>query len=98
MRRFQTGSGPEGIAVNPTTNRVYVANTSDSSVTVIDGATDTVLATVRTGSYCQAVAVNPTTNKIYVANNYAHSVTVIDGATQRDDYGSGGPGSARRSW
>jgi YVTN family beta-propeller protein len=53
----------------------------DSAVTVIDGATDKVVATVRTGSFCQALAVNPKTNKIYVANNFGHSVTVIDGVT-----------------
>jgi len=50
-------------------------------VTVIDGATNTVAATVRAGSYCQALAINPTTNKIYVANNSGHSITVIDGVT-----------------
>jgi YVTN family beta-propeller protein len=60
---------------------VYVANSSESSVTVIDGATNTVAATVRTGSNCNGVAVNPTTNKIYVSNNFGHSVTVIDGDT-----------------
>ena len=67
--------------MNPATNRVYVANPGDGSVTVIDGASDTVIASVKTGSYPQAIAVNPETNRIYVANNYGHSVTVLDGAT-----------------
>lgn len=78
-----TGTGPEGIAINPVTNRLYVANSTESSVTVIDGATDTVAATVKAGSYCQSLAVNPVTNRIYVANNSGHSVTVIDGATHQ---------------
>jgi YVTN family beta-propeller protein len=63
------------------TNRVYTVNSGENSVTVIDGATNAVIATVRTGSNCNNVAVNPTTNKIYVTNNFGHTVTVIDGAT-----------------
>ena len=90
-----TGTGPEGIAVNPVTNRVYVANSTESSVTVIDGAADAVIATVKAGSYCQSLAINPTTNRIYVANNSGHSVTVIDGATHRP-HRPRRPGSARR--
>ena len=74
-------SNAEGTAVNPAANRVYVANPGDGTVTLIDGATDNVVASAKAGSYPQARTVNPATNKIYVANNYAHSVTVIDGAT-----------------
>jgi len=63
------------------TNRAYVTNSGADSVSVIDGATDTLSATVHVGSYPQALAINTVTNKIYVANNFDHSVTVIDGAT-----------------
>jgi hypothetical protein len=34
------GSGPVAVAVNPTTNTIYVANNLDDSVTVIDGITN----------------------------------------------------------
>jgi YVTN family beta-propeller protein len=40
------GARPLGVAVNPETNRIYVANSGDDTVSVIDGATDTVIATV----------------------------------------------------
>ena len=71
--------------MNPVTNKIYVANESDSTVTVIDGATNGT-STVSVGSSPQAVAVNPVTNKIYVANTGTFTisgttVTVIDGAT-----------------
>jgi YVTN family beta-propeller protein len=68
------------VAVNPVTNKIYVANITGNSVTVIDGATNTT-ATVATGIYPIRLAVNPVTNKIYVANYNDSSVTVIDGAT-----------------
>jgi YVTN family beta-propeller protein len=74
------------VAVNPLTNKIYVANDGDSSVTVIDGATNaTTRITVAVGSNPRAIAVNPVTNKIYVAcykwYSTDGSVTVIDGAT-----------------
>lgn len=77
-------SNPVAIAINPVTNRVYVANQNSSNVTVINGATNQT-ATVLTGAAPAALAVNPNTNKIYVAdaNSYPAEVTVIDGATNQ---------------
>jgi YVTN family beta-propeller protein len=79
------GNVPYGVAVNSTTNQIYVANYSDGTVTVIDGANNNT-TTVNVGVEPYAVAVNPTTNKIYVANYCgsdpncasAGTVTVID--------------------
>ncbi len=62
------GSTPYAAAVNPVTNKIYVANRGSNNVTVIDGATNTT-STVSVGMQPQAVAVNAVTNKIYVANN-----------------------------
>lgn len=70
---------PYGIAVNPATNKIYVANYGVDSkgvlhggnVTVIDGATNattTITDPHAGGLACVALAVNPVTNKIYVAN------------------------------
>ena len=56
------------MAVNPNTNRIYVANYGSNNVSVIDGASNTVVATVAVGSDPDGVAVNPNTNRIYVAN------------------------------
>jgi len=69
-----------GIAVNPVTNKIYVANLLASNVTVIDGATNTT-STIATGPYPAAIAVNPVTNRIYVGGFQSPNVTVIDGAT-----------------
>ena len=53
-----TGNAPSAVAVNPVTNRVYVANSSSKDVTVIDGSTNGT-TTVPVGSDPGAVAVNP---------------------------------------
>ena len=74
------GTHPRAVAVNPVTNKIYVANYGSNNVTVIDGATNAT-TTVAAGTSPYAVAVNPVTNKIYVANYGSDNVTVIDGAT-----------------
>ncbi len=82
------GNSPYAVAVNSATNKIYVANAADNTVTVIDGVTNNT-TTVNVGVVPYAVAVNSATNKIYVANltctaspcASAGTVTVIDGAT-----------------
>src|SRR5438445_13898925 len=77
------GVGPESIAVNPVTNKIYVANagfylSNNGSVTVIDGATNSTTS-VNAGPNPTAVAVNPLTNSIYAVNG--NRVTIIDGTS-----------------
>jgi YVTN family beta-propeller protein len=43
------GASPIAIAVNPVTNMVYVANFDGNTVSVIDGTTNTVVATPGVG-------------------------------------------------
>ena len=81
------GTGPFGVAVDPQTNFIYVANAGDSqngnpgNITVINAATNATntLADPKAVNPV-AVAVNSVTNKIYVANSGSNNVTVIDGA------------------
>ena len=67
--------------INRYTNRIYVANNSSKNVTVIDGASDTVVGTVATGNSPYDLAVNQNTNRVYLANYYDKSVSVIDGGS-----------------
>ena len=73
--------GPYGVAVNPTTGTVYVANFLSNSVSVIDGSSNTVTATIGAGTNLFGVAVNPTTGTVYVVNPNSDSVSVIDGSS-----------------
>ena len=77
------GSTSESIAVDTVTNKIYVANGGSHNVTVINGSTDLVAATISLGGSNPTpwgITVNESTNKIYVANQ-GGSVSVIDGAT-----------------
>ena len=72
------GQQPAGVAANSVTHRVYVVNSTDATVSVIDGATNTVIATVplSAGAFPPlAVSVNAITNRVYVPT------AVIDGST-----------------
>lgn len=83
---FVGNVGVAAIDVNPNTNELYVADGS-SKVTVIDGATGSITATIEVGTSPVAVAVDSQTNFIYVANagnsqsGDLGNVTVINGAT-----------------
>jgi len=69
--------------VNPVTNKVFVSNLYDNSVTEIDGGTNTTTTIPGVSGH---LAVNPVTNKIYAANYASLSLGVIDGATNAVTY------------
>jgi YVTN family beta-propeller protein len=80
-KTLKTGAGPVSIAVNEKTGRVYVANSVDRSVTVIDGDTDLVVTTVPTAARPYAIAVDEREDRVYVSNTFSDKLTVIDGKT-----------------
>jgi len=73
------GSQPVALAVNSSTGRIYVANAGSGNVSVIDGASSTVIATIPVGPSPRGIAVDPMVNRVYVANSGSNEVTVIDG-------------------
>lgn len=72
--------GGTGIAVNPTTGHVFVANSAANSMTVFDGTSLAVLATVPTGSAPGMIGVNPVTNLVYIGNRLSDSVQIYHDA------------------
>lgn len=81
VKNISVGQSPQGVAVNPVTNRIYVANGDFDTVAVIDGTTDTVVDTIAVGNQPVGVAVDTVANRIYVANYSGDTVSVIDGNT-----------------
>jgi YVTN family beta-propeller protein len=63
--------------------RAYVTNRSDNTVSVIDTATNTVIATIPLGTFAfpHGVAVTPDGLRVYVVNSALGTVSVIDTAT-----------------
>ena len=83
------------IDINPETNRIYVLSIGssdteapfDNNVTVLDGLTNQIIATIVVGLGREPsadIAVNSMTNRIYVSNEFVVStLDVIDGNTNK---------------
>jgi YVTN family beta-propeller protein len=76
---FGVGNRPNGIAVNPNTNMIYVANTDSNTVSVLNGSNDEILTNILVDNQPYAVAVNPVKNTVYVTHGGSDSLSVIDG-------------------
>jgi DNA-binding beta-propeller fold protein YncE len=70
---------PFGIAVNPTTQRVYVSQAADNPglVTVHDVALQSRIATIAVGAALEYLAVSERLDRVYVANVNSTFVSVI---------------------
>ena len=78
---------PIGVAVNPSTKKVYVVNEFSNTVSVIDTNTDTVKSTINLGNFPYGIDINPLNNRIYITNRGSNTVSVLDGSvdTKLDD-------------
>jgi YVTN family beta-propeller protein len=77
--RIPVGTNPSAIAVNPVTNKIYVTNESDDTVSIINANTNGV-ATVNVGDRPLWVAINAETNRIYASNLTSANTSIINGA------------------
>ena len=77
------GTSPFGIAYNSANNNMYVANLDSSTISVISGSTDSVIATILVGRAPVWIAYAPPNNKLYVTNLDSNDVYVINGATNK---------------
>ena len=105
MTTVTVGGGPNVLAVDASTNTVYVANFNDNTVSVIDGkACDAEVTTgcshkprtVKVGTHPDGIVFDPTTHTLYVADYDTSKVSVINAATCNAQVGSGcarNPGS-----
>lgn len=84
---FQTniipvGTGPEGVAVSPDGRKVYVANKTAGTVSMVNTATNQVIGTVNLSVSVQGLAINPDNRRLYIVAGDAGSgfVSVRDSA------------------
>jgi YVTN family beta-propeller protein len=76
------GPFPYAVAVNSSTNRIYVASQSGDGIYVVNGQTASVITNIPISGWPPyGVAVNPNTNRVYATGINGGSVSVIDGAT-----------------
>ena len=79
--RITVGTNPVSVAVNPMTNKVYVANAGSNNLTIVNGGTGTPIATLPMPAYPAWVAVDAEANRIYVSALTGANTTIVDGAS-----------------
>ncbi|KAA8969751.1 MAG: hypothetical protein F6Q13_01900 [Mycobacterium sp.] len=73
---------PVGVAVDPNTNYVYVADSGTNQVSVFDSTGITNIS-LPSGSDPGAVTVDPNTDTVYVTDYGTDQVSVINGFTNK---------------
>jgi YVTN family beta-propeller protein len=84
------GAGPDAIAINPAGTRVYVGNQGSNSVSVIDTASNAVVATVKVDDRPLGLAVNPSGTRVIVSNSDNYSIIDTAANTVVATIGQGG--------
>jgi YVTN family beta-propeller protein len=69
--------GRGGVAANPITGSVFVSDAYDNTVTVVDGNTNTRIATFTVGSGPFGLAVDSSLGRAYVANRASDNISVV---------------------
>ena len=72
------GNGVHGVAVSPLTNRGFVTNGKDNTVTIFDLKTLAVLGHIAVGNKPDAIALDPSTGNVFVCNNGGTTLSVLD--------------------
>lgn len=91
VTKITVGTDPRYILFDPSNNLLYVADYVDQNfaglISVVNPATNTVVANVTVGEYPISLAYAPSNNEIYVASNNnccgSAVVSVIDGSTNK---------------
>jgi YVTN family beta-propeller protein len=79
--KFPEGSKPMGVVVSPDDKRIYVSTGRGKTVSVVDAATDSILASVEVGARPWGIALTPDGSKLYSGNGPSNDVTVLDTKT-----------------
>jgi len=88
--KIHVGIDPQGVAVDASHNKIYVANSGSNSISIINGLTDKVIKTIPIISTNPStnppvnpfdIAIDSSHNKIYVSDSGSDSISVISSLT-----------------
>ena len=83
VAEIKVGNEPNGIAIHPNGQFVYVANTISGSVSIINAPSQKVVGAIFVGTEPYALALTPNGTKLYVANARSNDISVINTATNQ---------------
>ncbi len=75
---IKVGQSPHAIIADAKGGKIYVANRSEESISMIDISKNEVLSTIAVGKRPSGLAVLPEGNNLYVANELSNNLSVVD--------------------
>ncbi len=75
---LEVGRHPAHVIIDASGQRVYVSNSADNNVAVIDVARQKVIGEIKTGNFPHGLRISPNGREMYVACVNDNSLTVID--------------------
>jgi YVTN family beta-propeller protein len=69
---------PDAVAVDPTTDEIFVADQYSNEMVTIDGSSDQAVNISSVGYGADSIAVDAGTGRVYVTNEYDNTVSVLD--------------------
>jgi len=79
-----SGSRPMSVKVSPDGRRIYVSNGRAGTISVLDGASYELLATIKVGTRPWGIALSPDGKLLYVANGPSNDISVVDLQANRE--------------
>jgi YVTN family beta-propeller protein len=73
-------SFPEGMALDPADGDIYVADTSNDTLSIVNASRDSLIGSIRVGSGPGGVAYDPVDGYLYVTDQDSGNVTVVNPA------------------
>ena len=75
VTNIPVGNTPFDVAVDQSSDLVFVTNIGDSTISVINGATNQNVATIQV--FGRFIAANPNTHRVYASNDTTETIQVI---------------------
>jgi YVTN family beta-propeller protein len=69
--------GRGGVVLNPATGSVFVSNSYDNNVSIIDSLSDRLISIISVGESPFGIGVDSTNNRIYTANRASNSISMF---------------------
>ncbi len=96
LDEYETGNGPDGIGISKNEDKIYITNTKDGTISIIN-LDDKSSKVIKTGGKPELIHSNHDRSKLYISNFYKNVVHVIDtdkDVTIKDIGGLDGPEEA----
>jgi len=77
LDEFKTGNGPDGIGISKNEDKIYVTNTKDGTISIINLG-DKSSKVITTGGKPELIHANHDHSKLYISNFYKNLVHIID--------------------